>query len=139
MGHVFHPSSARLGPGETPGSLTTIEVVNPYRQPGSMSEEEEYLLLSHEREAAELGLALIHHSIRDGSPVSSEDLVYYSRMFWADYHYLRNVIITGKGGSDVFDQFYEKETDFELLHPRNELVDLRVHPPCPQARKIVVV
>jgi len=135
LGHLVGHLMQRTRP--TPEMFQAIEVVNPYRAPGPMTDMEESLLLSHEREAAEIGLSLILRTLNSG--VTGEDLEYYSKMFWADYHYLRNFIITGEGGSDVFDRFFEGEKGFENLSPNDGLVDLRVYPPSPLARKIVVV
>ncbi len=127
----------------TPQMYRAIEVVNPYRTPAPMTEEEVALLLSHELEAAELGLALIlpteDAAAQIESPLTESDLNYYSRMFWADYHYLCHFIETGEGGAAVFDRFFDAETSFERLSPRYELVDLREFPPAPEARKVVVV
>lgn len=137
VGHLIQRSRP------TPEMYAAIELVNPYRTPGPMMQAERDQLLVHEKEAAELGLALIMSTEGDldrlKSPLTESDLDYYSRMFWADYHYLCHFIETGEGGAAVFDRFFDAETSFERLSPRYELVDLREFPPAPEARKVVVV
>lgn len=64
------------------------------------------LIYDHEREAAEIGRALIAQVETDLAPAMEFS---YSRFFHADFRYLINFIETGEQGVEVFAQHWKRE------------------------------
>ncbi len=73
---------------------------------GELAPDDVQLIYDHEREAAEIGRALVDHVDMALSPAM--DLA-YNRFFHADFHYLVNAIETGERGSAVFARFWKRE------------------------------
>lgn len=94
------------------------------------------LLYDHEREAAEIGRALVV----DVAPELPRELdIAYSRFFHADFRYLINVIETTERGPELFARYWRREpSPRELITPdKRPLLDLR-HVPITDERIIVV-
>ncbi len=89
----------------------------------TLTVEEIQLIYDHEREAAEIGRALI----ADVEPnLDAEMDADYTRFFHADFRYLINFIETGEQGVEMFARFWRREpTPRELIAPDpRELLDL---------------
>ncbi len=94
------------------------------------------LIYDHEREAAEIGRALV----ADVDPALPVELdVAYSRFFHADFRYLINVIETGQRGPDMFESYWRREPrPRELIGADTRpLMDMR-NVPCSNETVIVV-
>ena len=89
-----------------------------------LAPDEVQLIYDHEREAAEIGRALVDHVGMDLSRLI--DLA-YNRFFHADFHYLVNAIETGERGPAVFARFWRREPiPREVIRPdRRPLLDLK--------------
>lgn len=75
--------------------------------------EDAQVIYDHEREAAEIGRALIAKVEPD---LASEMDLAYARFFHADFRYLLNVIETGERGPAVFERYWRHEpTPRELI------------------------
>lgn len=84
----------------------------------SLTAEDIQTIYDHEREAAEIGRALISE-VENKLPLNME--IAYSRFFHADFRYLINFIETGEQGVEVFGNYWRREPisrDFIASDPR---------------------
>lgn len=76
------------------------------------------LIYDHEREAAEIGRALVESAGRDGTRLPPAMDSAYSRFFHADFRYLIGFIETGEGGAAAFARYWRREpVPRELIRP----------------------
>lgn len=123
LSHLFGYIIQRTRP--TTEMYAAIELVR--RPPGLMSEEEMSLMYRHEYEAACLGVGLVEET----ADIPRDLKAAYDKMFFADYHYLINLLNTGEGGPEVFHRFWLKEPQPEPIPPITQFADLKVTPPAP--------
>ena len=87
----------------TPRSDLALAIVSRGVHP--LTRDEVQSIYWHEIEAAAIGRGLMNLV----GPVSDELDRQYSRMFFADFHYLVNFLETGVGGPDAFETYLRRE------------------------------
>ena len=110
----------------TAGMRRSIDLV--YRRgQGPLAEDEVQCIYGYEIEAAGIGRRLLGEL---GPPEAAADAE-YSRMFFADFHYLIDTIEGGPGGPESFARFLRREpVPWQCIQPDpRPLVDLAVTPP----------
>ena len=107
------------------GMLRSIELV--YRMSQTLQPDEVQCVYDYEVEAAGIGRRLL----AELGSVPKELDQQYSRMFFADFHYLIDYIENGRGGPESFERFLRREpVPWRLIEPDlRPLVDLRRSPP----------
>lgn len=100
-----------------------------------LSADDVQLIYDHEREAAEIGRALVA-AVEPDLPLDMDQA--YSRFFHADFRYLINVIETAESGTAAFARFWKREpVPRDLIAPdARPLIHI---PDLPDDDRIVVV
>jgi hypothetical protein len=109
----------------TEGMKRSIALV--YRRAQPLTEEEVQCVYDYEIEAASIGRRLIDELGAAAPAVDAE----YSRMFFADFHYLIDTIEGGSGGPQTFERFLRREPVpwLRIAADPRPLVDLSKTPP----------
>ena len=127
------------------GHMTQMSVENPrvaranelvLRVKHTLAADDVQLIYDHEREAAEIGRALIA-DVEDDLPFAMD--IAYNRFFHADFRYLINFIETGEQGVEVFARHWRREPiPRDLIRPDSrELLEISEIPN--STKRIVVV